>query len=420
MHNISIVYQKELRRVFTDKKLVFSLFILPVIMVVLIYGLMGFLVQNVMQDQADHVASVAVYQMPKSFLEYVGDDFFDTYEVTELQSDSEVEKAKDQILDESLDLLLVFNADFDAQITAYQAGDEIPDIHTFYNPSSDYSQNARDEMVMDQLEPYRETLLEKRFEDMNSMKIFTIDENNEDAEIQNEDKAAGEAMGAMLPYLITLLLFAGGMSVGIDMIAGEKERGTLASLLITPVSRSTIVLGKLFAMMTLSGISAIIYVVSMVIAIPLLMNSIQTDLSAMGNMGSEDLTQTLGMSMTFQPWQIWMMILIIVTMVFVYVAVIALTSVFAKDMKEASTYVTPVYLLVMMSGMVTMFTGDKAGTGTYMIPLYGAVVALKNILGQNISILNCLLCVLSHLVVGGILVVIVAKAFDSERVMFDA
>lgn len=420
MSNISLVYQKELKRIFSDMRQIFSLFILPVILVVAIYGLMSLLVKTVEDDQSAHVASVAIYHMPDSFRAFIGDVFFEKYEVKELQDDSALESAKNGILYENIDLVLAFDEDFDRSIADYQAGDEIPDVHTFYNPSSDYSGNARSEIVYEILENYRQSLLAQRFQDMNSMEIFSVDAQNEESQIQDDDKAAGEMLGSIIPYLITLLLFAGGMGIGVDMIAGEKERGTMASLLITPMPRTAIVMGKLLAMMTLSGLSALIYVVSMVASIPFLMDSVLGTATAEEAMESAETASAFGMSMTFQPWQVWMLIIIIVTMVFVYVAVIALTSILAKDTKEASTYITPIYMVVMLSGMVTMFTGDNAGTGTYLIPFYGAVVAIKNILGQDISMANCWLCALTHVVVGGILVLIVAKAFDSERIMFDA
>ena len=81
--------------------------------------------------------------------------------------------------------------------------------------------------------------------------------------VQDDQKASGKALGMMLPYFITILLFAGAMGIGTDMIAGEKERGTMASLLVTPVKRKSIVLGKVFALMTISGISSVIYIVVM-------------------------------------------------------------------------------------------------------------------------------------------------------------
>ena len=57
-------------------------------------------------------------------------------------------------------------------------------------------------------------------------------------EIINEQKASGQMLATMFPYLITILLFAGTMSLGVDTITGEKERGTMASMLVTPVKRA--------------------------------------------------------------------------------------------------------------------------------------------------------------------------------------
>ncbi len=417
MRAISIIFQKEMKRIFSDKKLIFSLYILPVLMVVLIYGMMMMLIQTVEQDQSEHMATVAVYNMPDSLRTFAGDELFENYEVRELQDDSELEKAKQDILNENLDLILAFDSDFDQMVTSYQPGDPIPDVHTFYNPSADYSNNAREELAFGMLEDYRQSLLSERFNDLNSMEIFSVDADNEQSVVQDDDRAGGKMLGSIIPYLVTILLFAGGMGIGIDMIAGEKERGTLASLLITPAKRTSIVLGKLFAMMLLTGLSALVYVISMVVAMPFLLNSgMAEDTVEMG----EEMAASYGLSLHFMAWQIWMLIFIIVTMVFVYVALITLTAVFAKDTKEASTYISPVYIVVMLCGMVTMFTGDNAGTGTYCIPLYGAAVAMKNIMGQDITITNCLICVLTHLITGTILVLIVAKAFDSEKVMFDA
>ncbi len=129
---------------------------------------------------------------------------------------------------------------------------------------------------------------------------------------------------------------------------------------------------------------------------------------------------SMGLSMSFSAWQIWMLIFVIVSLVFVYMALITLTSVFAKDMKEATTYISPIYMLVLLFGMVTMFTGEQAGTGSYFIPIYGAVVAMKNILGQNISLTDCLITIFVQLIFGGVIVMIVAQAFNSEKVMFNA
>ena len=201
------------------------------------------------------------------------------------------------------DLLIVFPEDFSEQITAYEESEQPPDIKTFYNPSEEYSQAARDTMLGMLETVYEKELLEERFGNLNVVTAFTIDSTNEESEIQDENKAAGRMLGMLLPYLITILLFAGTMSLGTDTITGEKERGTLACMLVTPIKRSEIVLGKLLALTIMSILSASVYVVSFVIALP----------KSIGSIAAE------GLNVSFNPQQIAMMAAIVLSLAFLYV-----------------------------------------------------------------------------------------------------
>ena len=208
----------------------------------------------------------------------------------------------------------------------------------------------------------------------------------------------------MLPYFITILLFAGAMGIGTDMIAGEKERGTMASLLVSPVKRSSIVLGKVFSLMTISGISSLIYVIAMVVCAPLMMKS-------MVGSGADSLNINLSVQ------QVVMLGALLVAIAFLYSSIIALVSVFAKSTKEANTYVMPAYMLVLIIGLLTMFTtGDPTQTD-YYIPLYNSALVMKGILGQNVSMLQYGITLIETLAIGGVLLGVIVKAFQSEKVM---
>lgn len=422
MKEIFIIVKKELRRVFTDKKLIVSMFVLPAALVIGIYALMGILVSNMLADQEQHEATVLIYGMPEETKAYLEEaDALSSFQITYTDSLEEVGEQKKQVYAGELDLIVVFEDNFIEKINAYEAGSayQIPEIQTFYNPSEDYSYNARDAFVNGVLEPYRQVLLADRIGDMEQLTIFTIDEKNEESAIQNEGKAQGKMLGMMIPYIITILLFASAMSLGIDMITGEKERGTMAALLITPVKRSAIVYGKLLALMILSGISALVYGISMVVALPIMASG----MLGMDEESVTDITSELsqsGFAIQFSLTQVFMLLVIIVSLVFVYVALIAIPAVFAKDMKEGNSLVMPVYILVMVSGMITMFGGEDVSSFMYLVPLYGSTIALKGIFTMDITLINFCLTVVSNLVTGGLLALIVTKAFKSERIMFNA
>ncbi len=285
----------------------------------------------------------------------------------------------------------------------YQTGDEVVQVKTYYNPSEDYSRAAYDMISTGVLEMYRQALLAERVDDMQKLTVFTVNSDNPDMVIQDEQKAGGKVLGMMLPYFVTILLFAGAMGIGTDMVAGEKERGTMASLLVSPIKRSSIVLGKVFALMIISGVSSIIYVAAMVIFMP----------QMLGGVSGED----LGISLTFSGHQIVMLALLLVAIAFLYSAVIVLVSVFAKTVKEASSYVMPMYMLVLVLGIMTMFTTNTPKDWFYMIPVYNTSLALQGILTQEVTYAQYGMTLGVTLVLGAVLVGVITKAFQSEKVM---
>lgn len=414
MRNVNVIMRKELYRVFSDKKLIFGLFILPAILVVGMFLLMAALASSLLADWEEHEPTVALYQAPDSFLEYIQSYETSTgiyeigntiYHVSDVMDDTELETCKSQIYDGSLDLILTFPEDFDTRVADYTGVESIPEVQTFYNPSEDYSENAHQDVLNQVLEKYRKVLLKQRVGDLESLTIFTIDETNEESVIQNDNKAQGKLLGSIIPYMVTILLFASAMNLGTDSFAGEKERGTMASMLMTPIKRSQIVYGKLFALMILSGLSALIYGGSMIFAMPLFYRTLGT---------------LTGQDLRFSAGQMIMMLVLIVTLVFLYVAAIALFSTFAKNMKEASTYVTPAYLAVTVVGMLSIFRGDDIALPQYLIPIFGPTIALKNIFTLDLTLGGFLLAAASNLIVGALLAWITAKLFYKEKIMLGA
>ncbi len=443
MKTVKIVFFKEMRRILFDRKMVFALFIMPVLMMIMIFGLMAVLAVNMLADISGHVSKVYVYQAPEDFKEFLqeeiggdnksSDMLYDAQkmlkeqaeqsmtentaniikqvgqligkdaEITYILSEEDMEKVKEDILIGEADMMIAFPEDFFNQVRNYKEGSKVPQIKTFYNPSEDYSSSAK-ETFSEYLEKYRRSLLKERVGNLDNVAVFTVDTDNKESVIQDDDKAGGKMLGRILPYMICMLLFAGVMSLGTDTITGEKERGTLAPLLIAPVKRSHIVYGKLMALMALSAMSAMVYGISMLSAFPVFAETLKAG----------------GMSFHISGVQAVLLLLLIISLVFVYVAIIAVCAAIAKNMKEASTYLTPAYLLVIALGMMTMFVTGDTKTSVYIIPLYGSSMALRNVLTQEISNFQVVLAIITNLILGAALAAIVTKCFDNENLMFDA
>lgn len=394
---------KELTRVFKDKKLIFSMFILPVVVMVGMFMLIFALVSNMSSNIEKHKSTVYVQNAPDRFAEILGAG--EDMSVTYINASEDTDFIKENIKNGVTDLLVVFPEDFVKLLADEKAA--LPQVKTFYNPSEDNSTEAR-QRVIGYLEGYRQSLIADKFGSAEAVLIFTVDTDNEDSQVYDNDKATGKMLGMFLPYFITMMIFAGAMSLGVDAIAGEKERGTLASLLLTPVSRMEIVMGKMAALGLLSIMSALVYILGMLIAIPL----------GMGQMGGSAMMSDL--SISFTPVQITQLIVLILGIVLMYVALIGLVSVIAKSIKEAQTYIMPIYMIVIVAGMVSMYTSDTSSFTSYIIPLINSSVAFKGIFTREITVPQFAAAAVVTYAVAFVLIALTAKAFKSEKIMFNA
>ncbi len=409
MKGSGIIIRKELKRVFGDRKLVFSLFILPAILVVVIYSLMGVLISSMQKDIAEHTPVTYIVNATDDIKVAVAAQGFDqnadiTY-LSESQYAAQKSEIEDGMLNGVVDLIVVQDPKFDMKVAAYsKAGDEIPELKIYFNSAENYSTQAYGEFSK-VVDAYRTMLLAERVGNLEMLNVFT----QNDEVIVKEEKANSQFISMMLPYLITMMLFAGAMSVGVDAIAGEKERGTLASMLLSPVSRNEIVVGKLVSMALLSGLSAIVYAVAMMIAMPMMGG-------AMGDMAEEGFG-----GLSFGIVQALQLLVIMLVMVYLYVAIIGLLAVIAKDVKTASTYISPVYIVVILAGMMTMFnSGKDRPIYHYMIPVYGNALAIGDLCGNELTTPNFIACLAGSAIVAVILTAAVTRAFNSEKIMFNA
>lgn len=399
------IIKKELTRVFTDKKLILSLFILPGVLIMVMYSIMGNLIDNMVSDIEDHVPNVYIQNSPEGLEDAIQAAGFKA-NINYLKASDETASVQDSIKAGDTDLLVVFDENFMDTIYAYSGnGDAIPEVKTFYNPSEEYSSTARDSFVNSALQAFRQTLLAERVGNVEQLQIFYIDKVPESSVVMDEGKATGKSLSMLLPFLINILLFQGAMSLGVDAITGEKERGTLSSMLLSPIKRREIVNGKLISLAILTSLSAVIYVVSVVIGIQNLQGGSMGDIS----------------KLRFSPVELVQLLTILLVLVYLFVAVVAFVAVHARTQKEAATYVLPMYIVVMLASIMTMFSGgaDK-GIKYFALPIYNSCLCIQNLLVGELTIQQYGLTIGTLALLAFLVSALVTKAFNSEKVMFNA
>jgi sodium transport system permease protein len=247
-----VIIRKELKRVFSDKRLVFSAFILPAVSIFVLYSLMGNMIGSMNDVVTEHKSILHVFNAPVTFETYMKEQSKGVelhYKINGL------EQTKEQIKLGEVDVAIVFPDDFDLTIINYE-NQRFPNVNTYFNPSEEFSQVAINRIEFDLLAGYQSYLLAERFGGISNLTAFTMNIGNDSKKIAVEGKEAGLGMSFMLPMLLNVMLFAGAMGIGIDVIAGEKERGTMATLLLTPVKRETIAFGKVISLGIVATISA--------------------------------------------------------------------------------------------------------------------------------------------------------------------
>lgn len=138
----------------------------------------------------------------------------------------------------------------------------------------------------------------------------------------------------------------------------------------------------------------------------------------MKQLGTSDVLS--GLSISFTGTQVVEFIIIIIGIVLMYVSIIGIVSVLSKNIKEAQTYIMPVYMIVIVVGMITMYTSDTDSMTSYLIPVFNSSAAFRGILTGEITTAEFAMAAIVTYAFAGILIALTAKAFKSEKLMFNA
>ena len=209
-----------------------------------------------------------------------------------------------------------------------------------------------------------------------------------------------QMMSGLLPFLIVVFIFSSCMSVTLESVAGEKERGTLATILVTSARRTDIALGKILPLACVSLIGAASSFLGVALSLPTLMGvSLDVAIAGVGAL------------------EFFFIFLLIVSVVPLIVAAIAAVSTLSRSVKEASSYTGVLMIVVMVLSIVASFVSG-IGDWVVAIPVLNAVVAMQGALMGAASVWMCLTAVALNLVYTALLVVLIARFLSSERIMF--
>ena len=374
--------KKEFSRFFGDPKLLITM-IMPGLLIYLIYTVMGSAIFGG-EEQTDYAFKVYVSGESQA-VTYIDAAVQESgYEAEYIYLPAEgvdEETARSEVQEGKAAALLAFSEGFDGAIADTGASEGVPSALLYYN-SEDAASSAFASLAGAVLDAYGRSF------------VFTMQNSVEAADI------AQTMMAGLLPMLIVVFVCSACMSVTLESVAGEKERGTLSTILVTSARRTDIALGKVLPLSCVSLIGAASSFLGVALSLPTLMG-ISVDAAVAG-------VSALGYALLF---------LLIVSVVPLIVGAIATVSTLSRTVKEASGYTSVLMILMMVLSIVTAFVSGIGGWVT-AVPVLNAVVAMQGILTGAPVVWQCLVSVLANLAYTAILILVIARLLSSERVMF--
>jgi sodium transport system permease protein len=279
------------------------------------------------------------------------------------------------------------------------------DITLFYDQTDQLAVLAAGR-VRDFLQGYLKTVLQTKLDALG----LSYNDLTPPLTINTENTASSSSLGRMilsrlLPYFVVLAILTGAMGLGAEITAGEKERGTIATLLVSQLSRTQIVLGKFLAVLAVSLVSSLLSAVGLLIGI----RFFGSGLVPGGGAGA-------GFMLSLPAFG-WILVVLVPLAVIIAGLVIIVGS-YARTQKEASTYLLPIYMVIVLVGLVSMTSGTSFEGLRFLIPIANALYALQEIILSGLNVSHLLYTLAANVVCGGILIAASIRLFKREAVLF--
>jgi sodium transport system permease protein len=219
------------------------------------------------------------------------------------------------------------------------------------------------------------------------------------------ERVTGALLGQLLPYMLIVLCITGAIYPAMDLTAGEKERGTMETLLSSPVSRVTLVLGKFLVILSFSVITA-------VLAVGALGGTLWFALSRVG--GGEAHLVNLAVS----PWAVAGVLLLLLPVAAFFSAILLALSLFARTFKEAQTYVSPLILVALLPSVVALMPGVELAPGLSLVPVLNVSLLSREVLSGIYPWGYIAGVTLSSTLYAAAALALAVKLFQKESVIF--
>jgi sodium transport system permease protein len=400
LQNIGIVYRKELTEALRDRRTLISTLLVPLLLFPLLsvgFGALAVTLVKKAEEETPKVMLLGGADSPQV--------------LAELRNSKKIEVVpptpdwKEKIVNKEIRAAIAIPDGFEASLAQQN-----PQTIEIYKYEGELKSSISADTVEKGLKAYRDKVIEARL-DANHVPAsvltpFHIKQDN----VAPPEKVGGAAFGGIIGYMVILLCLTGGMYPAMDLTAGEKERGTMETILSSPISRLDLVLGKFFLVLTASLVTAALSVLSMGVSF-----------WGMQQLKAFDVTKNpdaAGMQLHIGFAAVLSVFLMALPLAVLFSAGLITISLFAKSYKEAQSYVSPLMILVIVPAVAAMLPGVELTSKLALIPILNVSLLCKELVTGTYHWNFIALIFLSTCVYAAASLFLAVKMFQREDVLF--
>jgi len=399
LRNIGIVYRKELVDSLRDRRTLISMTAVPLLLMPLLTIGLGVVTARQVGQAREEIPKVMILG---------GEDSPNLRaELAKLEGVQIVPQEPDyaeEISGKQIRAAVEIPADFDAKLAAGE-----PMSVKIYIYEGDLKSGFGADRLQKFFRDLRDRAIRERLEARqlpeSLIRPFDIKQQN----VAPPEKVGGAILGGLVPYFVILLCLTGAMYPAMDLTAGEKERGTIETILCSPVSRTHLVLGKFLMVLTASVATAVLSIISMTV-------SFAAGKILLQDVGSGAASQILQITLTGKA--VLSVFIMVLPLAVLFSAALLAISLFAKSFKEAQSYISPLMIVVVLPAVAAILPGVELNTTLALVPVLNTSLVSKEIMTGTYHWNYIALIFSSSCIYAAAAIAIAVKLFQREDVLF--
>ena len=399
LRGIGVVYRKELIDSLRDRRTLFSMIAVPLLLMpVLTIGLLVVLIRQVGQasEEVPKVMVLGGKDSPKVRAEL---EKLEGVEIVAQKPDYAEEISSKQIR-----AAVEIPAGFDAKLAAGE-----PMSVKIYMYEGELKSGFGADRLQKFFRDVRDRAIRERLEARqlpeNLIRPFDIKQQN----VAPPEKVGGAILGGLVPYFVILLSLTGAMYPAMDLTAGEKERGTIETILCSPVSRTHLVLGKFLMVLTASVATALLSIISMTVSFGMGKKMLQ----GVAHGAADTVLQ-----ITLTAKAVISVFVMVLPLAVLFSAALLAIALFAKSFKEAQSYISPLMIVVVLPAVAAVLPGVELSTTLALVPVLNTSLVSKEIMTGTYHWNYIALIFASSCIYAAAAIAIAVKLFQREDVLF--